>query len=123
MRPLPRHRLCRDPLPRHDTPSPSAPSANEAHLAAALPLTSRRPPLTTAAASLSARSRPFFRGVAHCGPTLLHTCLRFRQRFGIVADKICRGLGRDTAAAVAECRKTNMYLDDLSCCVGSCGTC
>jgi len=68
-------------------------------------------------------------GVFLVGPSVSHGDLsfcfvyKFRQRFGIVADKICRGLGRDTAAAVAECRKTNMYLDDLSCCVGSCGTC
>ena len=48
---------------------------------------------------------------------------KFRQRFGIVNNAICRGLGRDTTEAVAECRRTNMYLDDLECCEGACNTC
>ena len=46
---------------------------------------------------------------------------KFRQRFGIVADAICRGLGRDTRAAIETCRKMNMYLDDLKCCQVTCG--
>ena len=66
-------------------------------------------------------------GVFLVGPTVSHGELslcfiyKFRQRFGIVADAICRGLGHDTTAAVAECRRTNMYLDDLTCCEGACG--
>ena len=39
----------------------------------------------------------------------------------IVADAICRGLGRNTAASVKHCRDTNMFLDDLSCCKEACG--
>ena len=51
------------------------------------------------------------------GYTLSHRLVyKFRQRFGIVADAICRGLGRDTKAAVEVARKMNMYLDDLKCC-------
>jgi len=46
---------------------------------------------------------------------------KFRQRFGIVADAICRGLGRDTKPAVDALRKTNMYMDDLACCESTCG--
>ncbi len=46
---------------------------------------------------------------------------KFRQRFGIVADTIARGLGRDTRDAVAECRKIDMYLDDFESCKGACG--
>jgi hypothetical protein len=47
---------------------------------------------------------------------------KFRQRFGVVANAICRGLGRrDADAAVDICRKTNMYLDDLKCCEVTCG--
>ena len=66
-------------------------------------------------------------GVFLVGPSVSHGGLsfcfvyKFRQRFGIVSNAICQGLGYDTAAAVAECRKTNMFLDDLSCCEGSCG--
>ena len=61
------------------------------------------------------------------GPSVRHGELsfcfiyKFRQRFGIVADAICRGLGRDTKLAVEEARKTNMYLDDLTCCKVECG--
>merc|ERR1712187_486119 len=63
-------------------------------------------------------------GVFLVGPTVSHGELsfcfiyKFRQRFGIVSNAICRGLGKDTTAAVAECRRTNMYLDDLTCCEG-----
>ena len=66
-------------------------------------------------------------GVFLVGPTVSHGELsfcfvyKFRQRFGIVANAICRGLGRDTRAAVEECRRTNMYLDDFACCEGFCG--
>eukprot|EP00966_Prymnesium_polylepis_P176537 4086827-Prymnesium_polylepis.2 len=66
-------------------------------------------------------------GVFLVGPSVSHGSLsfcfvyKFRQRFGIVANAICRGLGRDTEAAVEECRQTNMYYDDLSCCEGVCG--
>jgi hypothetical protein len=66
-------------------------------------------------------------GVFLVGPTVSHGDLsfcfiyKFRQRFGVVANAICRGLGRDTRSAVEECRKTNMYLDDFECCKGHCG--
>ena len=61
------------------------------------------------------------------GPTVSHGKLsfcfiyKFRQRFGIVADAICRGLGRDTRSAVQSLRVTDMYMDDLSCCESTCG--
>ena len=48
---------------------------------------------------------------------------KFRQRFGIVADAICRGLGRDTAAAREEARKMNMFLEldeAMACCTNTC---
>ena len=66
-------------------------------------------------------------GVFLVGPSVRHGELsfcfiyKFRQRFGIVADAICRGLGRDTTEAVEECRKTNMFLDDFKCCKATCG--
>ena len=66
-------------------------------------------------------------GVFLVGPSVIHGELsfcfiyKFRQRFGIVANAICRGLGRDTTAAVEECRKSNMYMDDFKCCEGTCG--
>ena len=61
------------------------------------------------------------------GPTVSHGKLsfcfiyKFRQRFGIVANTICTGLGRDTTKAVEACRKLSMYLDDFSCCKSACG--
>jgi len=66
-------------------------------------------------------------GVFLVGPTVSHGSLsfcfvyKFRQRFGIVANAICEGLGIDTRAAVDECRKANMYLEDFGCCGDSCG--
>ena len=67
-------------------------------------------------------------GVFLAGPSVVHGeslsfCFvyKFRQRFGLVADAICRGLGRDTQSAVQEARSSNMYLDDLACCEGVCG--
>ena len=48
-------------------------------------------------------------------------CRSFAQRFAVVANAICRGLGLDVRAAVDECRRMNMYLDDFSCCKGACG--
>ena len=66
-------------------------------------------------------------GVFLVGPTVSHGshsfCFvyKFRQRFAIVANAICEGLGMDTKMAVAECRKANMFLDDLSCCEDTCG--
>ena len=65
-------------------------------------------------------------GLFLVGPSVRHGELsfcfvyKFRQRFGVVADAIARGLGRDTTDAVAQCRKTNMFLDDFECCEGSC---
>jgi len=66
-------------------------------------------------------------GVFLVGPTVNHGELsfcfvyKFRQRFGIVANAICRGLGRDTRSAVEQCRTMNMFLDDFKCCEGACG--
>ena len=67
-------------------------------------------------------------GVFLVGPTVRHGehsfCFvyKFRQRFGIVANAICRGLGRrDADTAVEVARKMNMYLDDLKCCESTCG--
>ena len=67
-------------------------------------------------------------GVFLVGPTVRHGehsfCFvyKFRQRFGIVAHAICRGLGRRDADMAAEvARKMNMYLDDFSCCKAACG--
>ena len=67
-------------------------------------------------------------GVFLVGPSVRHGehsfCFvyKFRQRFGIVANAICRGLGRrDTEVSVEIARKMNMYLDDLKCCEATCG--
>ena len=66
-------------------------------------------------------------GLFLVGPAVRHGELsfcfvyKFRQRFGVVADVIARGLGRDTAEAIETCRKMNMYLDDFECCKGACG--
>ena len=66
-------------------------------------------------------------GVFLVGPSVRHGehsfCFiyKFRQRFGVVANAICRGLGRDTKSAVEACRAMNMYLDDLKCCKATCG--
>ena len=66
-------------------------------------------------------------GLFLVGPAVRHGELsfcfvyKFRQRFGVVADAICKGLGHDTAAAVEQARKMNMFLDDFSCCKSACG--
>ena len=66
-------------------------------------------------------------GVFLVGPSVVHGELsfcfiyKFRQRFGIVADAICRGLGRDTKPAIQSLRLANMYMDDLTCCESTCG--
>ena len=66
-------------------------------------------------------------GVFLVGPNVRHGDLsfcfvyKFRQRFGIVANAICRGLGLDTKAAVEKCRKHDMYMDDFNCCEDACG--
>ncbi len=66
-------------------------------------------------------------GVFLVGPSVTHGELsfcfvyKFRQRFAVVADAICQGLGMDTQAAVAECRQTNMYLDNFATCEDACG--
>ena len=46
---------------------------------------------------------------------------KFRQRFGIVADTIARGLGLDTRDAEDSCRERGMYLDDFASCKDTCG--
>jgi len=67
-------------------------------------------------------------GVFLVGPTVRHGELsfcfiyKFRQRFGIVANAICTGLGRDTTAPIEACRKMNMYMDDFTCCASTCGS-
>ena len=66
-------------------------------------------------------------GVFLVGPSVVQGDLsfcfvyKFRQRFGIVAEAICRGLGRETKTAVAGLRQANMYMADLSCCENTCG--
>ena len=66
-------------------------------------------------------------GVFLVGPNVRHGDLsfcfvyKFRQRFGIVANAICRGLGLDTKAAVEKCRRHDMYMDDFNCCEDACG--
>ena len=66
-------------------------------------------------------------GVFLVGPTVRHKELsfcfiyKFRQRFAIVANAICTGLGHDTRDKVDICRKMNMYLDDFKCCQTTCG--
>ena len=68
-------------------------------------------------------------GIFLVGPTVRHGSLsfcfiyKFRQRFGVVANAICRSLGRDTVEAVAECRGQNMFLDDFGCCEDACNNC
>ncbi len=52
---------------------------------------------------------PCFSRLFLVGPAVRHGELsfcfiyKFRQRFGVVANAICRGLGRDTTAAVENC--------------------
>jgi len=66
-------------------------------------------------------------GVFLVGPQVQHDSLvfcfvyKFRQRFAVVANAICQGLGIDTKTAVAECRSNNMYLDDFQTCEDTCG--
>merc|ERR1712194_641049 len=66
-------------------------------------------------------------GVFLVGPTVSHGTLsfcfvyKFRQRFALVAEAICAGLGRDTRAGVTESTRANMYLEDFSCCADTCG--
>jgi len=66
-------------------------------------------------------------GLFLVGPAVRHEehifCFvyKFRQRFGVVADAIARGLDFDTEQTVDECRQMNMFLDDFSCCKGACG--
>jgi len=66
-------------------------------------------------------------GVFLVGPSVQHDSLsfcfiyKFRQRFAVVANAICRGLGIDTKGAVADCRQTNMYLDNFETCQDTCG--
>lgn len=45
---------------------------------------------------------------------------KFRQRFGIVANKIAKRLNLDTEDAKAHYSKNNMYLEDLTCCQTDC---
>ena len=66
-------------------------------------------------------------GVFLVGPTVSHGELsfcfiyKFRQRFGVVADAIARGLGRETGGAVEAARDMNMFMDDFECCKAACG--
>ena len=66
-------------------------------------------------------------GLFLAGPSVMHGKLSFcfiykyRQRFGIVADAIARGLGYDTEDAVEKSRKMDMFMDDFPCCQAACG--
>ncbi|CAN0074243.1 unnamed protein product [Discosporangium mesarthrocarpum] len=66
-------------------------------------------------------------GVFLVGPQVQHDSLvfcfvyKFRQRFGVVANAICQGLGMDTKAAKGDCRSNNMYLDNFETCEDTCG--
>ena len=46
---------------------------------------------------------------------------KFRQRFGVVADEIAKGLGRNTDDAVERCREMDMFMDTFQSCKGACG--
>ena len=67
-------------------------------------------------------------GLFLVGPAVRHGELsfcfvyKFRQRFGIVADAIARGLGYETEEAVEICREQNMFMDDFECCKDTCGS-
>ncbi|MCS6885731.1 MAG: NAD(P)-binding domain-containing protein [Acidobacteriota bacterium] len=64
-------------------------------------------------------------GLFLVGPQVQHEGIifcfiyKFRQRFAIVANAIAQRLGTDTSL-LAEYKKHNMYLDDLSCCDDGC---
>ena len=66
-------------------------------------------------------------GLFLVGPQVRHGQLsfcfvyKFRQRFGIVANRIAQGLGRDTTRAVQESRDMDMFLDNFEVCEGTCG--
>ena len=66
-------------------------------------------------------------GLFLVGPQVQHDSLsfcfvyKFRQRFAVVANAICQGLGMDTKHAVNECRNNNMYLDSFDGCEDTCG--
>eukprot|EP00554_Chaetoceros_debilis_P000940 CAMPEP_0194080948 /NCGR_PEP_ID=MMETSP0149-20130528/6857_1 /TAXON_ID=122233 /ORGANISM="Chaetoceros debilis, Strain MM31A-1" /LENGTH=565 /DNA_ID=CAMNT_0038762777 /DNA_START=387 /DNA_END=2084 /DNA_ORIENTATION=- len=66
-------------------------------------------------------------GVFLVGPSVTHGELsfcfvyKFRQRFAVVANAICEGMGMDTREAVAQCRQVNMYLDNFATCEDTCG--
>ena len=66
-------------------------------------------------------------GLFLVGPAVRHENLsfcfvyKFRQRFGIVAEAIAKGLGYTTDISVGEAREMNMFLDDFSCCQAACG--
>ena len=70
---------------------------------------------------------PCFSRLFLVGPAVRHGELSFcfvykyRQRFGVVADAIARGLGYDTADMVEKCRGQDMFLDDFSVCKAACG--
>ena len=46
---------------------------------------------------------------------------KYRQRFGVVADVIARGLDFETEQHIEQLRELDMFLDDFSCCKGACG--
>lgn len=65
-------------------------------------------------------------GLFLVGPRVKHNntifCFiyKFRQRFPIVAETIAGRLGKDITDGIAEYKKVNMYLKDLSCCTNEC---
>jgi len=66
-------------------------------------------------------------GLFLVGPSVRHKGMsfcfvyKFRQRFGIVADAIARGLGYDVLKPVKDCVEMNMFMDDLKACENACG--
>ncbi len=66
-------------------------------------------------------------GLFLVGPQVRHEPIifcfiyKFRQRFAIVAKEICDRLGIEVGSELIEFyRRSNMYLDDLSCCGNEC---
>jgi hypothetical protein len=69
-------------------------------------------------------------GLFLCGPQVRQDneifCFvyKYRQRFAVVMNEIAKRLKvpeTETEKAVEECRKRNMFLDDVSCCKATCG--
>ncbi|MEM7111177.1 MAG: NAD(P)/FAD-dependent oxidoreductase [Chloroflexota bacterium] len=65
-------------------------------------------------------------GLFLSGPMVRHRSVifcfiyKFRQRFAIIGNTIAEELGLDTAVIIEEYRRSQMYLDDLTCCAVEC---